>query len=84
MLAHHLINQLTVIAGSCDLLLADQLPEAAECLRRLRQMREIATSAAEELSRHECELEAIMGSAAREAGKQPPLSRESATQMRAE
>jgi hypothetical protein len=83
MLAHHLINQLTVIVGSCDLLLAENVPESQECLRRLRQIREIATSAAEELSRHGCELEAVMSSGAGMSEKEPPSSREGAMQMRA-
>jgi hypothetical protein len=57
MLAHQLINRLTVIVGFCDLL-AEEALDAPECLRRLRQMREIASSAAEELIRHKCRLAA--------------------------
>jgi len=62
MLAHHLINRLTVIVGYCDLLV-EEAPEDSTSLKRLLQMREIATSAAEELSHHECELESIMAPA---------------------
>lgn len=58
MLAHQLINRLTVIVGFCDLLEGEAL-ETPECLRRLRQMREIASSAAEELIRHQCRLDAV-------------------------
>lgn len=59
MLAHHLINRLTVIVGYCDLLV-QEAPEDSERMKRLLQMREIATSAAAELGQHECELETIM------------------------
>lgn len=82
MLAHHLINRLSVIVGFCDLL-AEEAPESPECLRRLRQMREIASSAAEELSRHECELEKIMAPAAPAPVKEPRPSREPVLQMTA-
>jgi hypothetical protein len=74
MLAHHLINRLTVIVGYCDLL-AQEAPEDSERSRRLLQMREIATSAAEEIGQHECELETIMAPAPK---KDPRPSREPA------
>jgi hypothetical protein len=76
MLAHDLINQLTVIVGSCDLLLAEEVHESSECKRRLRQIREIATSAAEELNRHECELETVMASARSASARESRPSRE--------
>jgi hypothetical protein len=82
MLAHHLINRLSMIVGFCDLL-AEEAPESSACLRRLRQMREIATSAAEELSRHECELEEIMAPAAPASVKEPRPLREPVLQTRA-
>ncbi len=67
MLAHHLINQLTAIVGYCDLLAdegtADEGTEDSNCSKRLLQIREIATSAAEELSQHLCRLDAVTRSA---------------------
>ncbi len=81
MLAHQLINRMSMIVGFCDLL-AEEAPESPECLRRLRQMRDIAASAAEELSRHECELETIMTPTALESVKEPSPSREPVIQMR--
>ena len=71
MLAHQLINRLSVIVGFCDLL-AEEALEAPECLRRLRQMREIASSAAEELVRHQCRLDAMV---------QPELTKDAASRQ---
>jgi hypothetical protein len=52
-LAHDLINRLSVIAGYCDLL-RDEAPEDSECYRRLLKIREIAHSAATDLNTRPC------------------------------
>lgn len=63
MLAHHLINRLSVIVGYCDLLIEESSkapspdPKGA---RRLMTMREIAGTAAEELIQHQCRVEAVV------------------------
>lgn len=58
-LAHELINKLTVIVGHCDLL-KESAPEDSHCLERLKQIREVARSIAEDLNRHQCHLDTMM------------------------
>ncbi len=58
MLAHDLINRLAVIVGYCDLL-AQESPDDSKGSKRLRIMRDIANSAAEELNKHQCRLDAL-------------------------
>lgn len=58
-LTHDLINQLTVLTIYCGLLNEEKAPLDPETHRRLHVIRAAAQSIAEELSRHECESEAI-------------------------
>ena len=58
-LAHELINKLTVIVGHCDLL-KENAPEDSHCLERLMQIREVAKSMAEELNSHQCHLDTML------------------------
>lgn len=57
-LTHDLVNQLTVLTIYCGLLNEEALLDA-ETHRRLHVIRAAAQSIAEELSRHECESEAM-------------------------
>ncbi|HUA15387.1 MAG TPA: hypothetical protein VMG31_08810 [Verrucomicrobiae bacterium] len=61
MLAHDLINRLSIIVGYCDLL-AEESKEKAEpaCRERIHLIREVAQAAAAELGKHQCKLESIM------------------------
>lgn len=58
-LAHDLINKLTVIVGRCDLL-KERAPEDSECLKHLALIRDAAKAMAEELNQHQCRLDAMM------------------------
>jgi len=66
MLAHHLINRLTVIVGYCDLLIHED-PRDPNHSHRLSQIREIAHATAEELSEHPCQNSAMAPPAATQA-----------------
>ena len=57
-LTHDLVNQLTVLTIYCGLLNEEALLDP-ETHRRLHVIRAAAQSIAEELSRHECESEAM-------------------------
>jgi hypothetical protein len=57
--AHDLINRLSIIVGYCDLL-TDEEPEDSVCHDRLLKIREIANTAAEELGEHRCRLDTLM------------------------
>jgi hypothetical protein len=59
MLAHGLINRLSIIVGYCDLL-TDEEPEDSVCHDRLLKIREIANTAAEELGEHQCRLDTLL------------------------
>jgi len=63
MLAHHIVNRLAVIVGYCDLLAeelsAEEPDKDSKRGKRLRIMRDIANSTAEELSQHQCRVDAI-------------------------
>jgi hypothetical protein len=58
MLAHDLINRLSIIVGYCDLL-ADEGPENSMCHERLLMIRQTANAAAEDLAQHQCQLETL-------------------------
>jgi hypothetical protein len=57
-LAHEMINKLTIIVGHCDLL-KESTPEDSHCLERLRAIGEVAKSMADELNRHQCHLDTM-------------------------
>lgn len=58
LLAHGLVNKLSVIVGLCDLL-EEKASEDSECLKRLNVIRNIAKSMAEELNVHQCHLDEL-------------------------
>ena|GEM_PF-3267320 len=58
LLAHSLINKLSVIVGRCDLW-REKTPEESECYQRLMAIRELAKSMAEEITQHQCRFDAI-------------------------
>jgi hypothetical protein len=57
LVAHDLINKLSVIIGHCDLL-EEEEPEDSACLDRLRRIRDIAKGMAIGLHEHECHVDA--------------------------
>jgi hypothetical protein len=59
MLAHELVNQLSVIVGHCDLL-EERTPEDSACLERLKAIRDVAKAMAQQLTQHQCDLDAMM------------------------
>lgn len=62
MLSHEFLNKLTVIIGSCELLLEDQgeSPELdAKRARRVEVIRDIARQMAGDLKEHTCELDGL-------------------------
>jgi hypothetical protein len=65
-LAHNLLNKLSVIVGCCDLLKAE-VPENATCEVRLRAIRRIAQQMAEYLGKHRCQMEVLSREAAQSA-----------------
>ena len=74
LLAHSLVNKLSIIVGQCDLL-HEKAPEDPECLRRLLIIRDLAKSIAKELNEHQCHLDEITR---KEAAKKPSLRAEAA------
>ena len=58
LLAHDLLNQLSVIVGRCDLA-GDSVGETAAAARHLKVIRETAVSMAETLKQHQCQLESL-------------------------
>jgi hypothetical protein len=58
LLAHELVNKLSVVVGYCDLL-TDQMPEDSVGQGQLRKIREIAKAMVEELNAHQCSIEAM-------------------------
>ncbi len=58
-LAHDLLNKLTVVLGNCDLL-QEEAPEGSACLKRLLLIRDVASSMAEDLKKHQCHLSAVI------------------------
>ena len=59
MLAHDVINRLSVIVGYCDLL-ADETPEGSDCRKRLLTIRNLAKLAAADLTEHQCQLDMLV------------------------
>jgi hypothetical protein len=68
MLAHEMINRLSVIIGNCDLV-GTKIPADSECAKRLSAIRESAHVMAAELSRHQCELNGLMRTTVMDKGK---------------
>jgi len=66
MLAHDLLNHLSVIVGHCDLLTEEQ-DEDSECRKHLLSIREAARSAAADLKKHQCRLDTLLRSGAIES-----------------
>jgi hypothetical protein len=55
MLAHDLLNKLSVIIGVCDIL-TEHAESNPECAKRLAVINDTAKSMAKELASHECQL----------------------------
>jgi hypothetical protein len=57
LLAHDLVNKLSVIIGNCDLLMSEQMQEqvqtGSECAKRLRLIHDAAQGIARELNEHQ-------------------------------
>lgn len=68
MLAHEMINRLSVIIGNCDVVSAKAQTDS-ECAKRLLAIRESARVMAEELNKHQCELNVLMRTTVVEKGK---------------
>lgn len=68
MLAHEMINRLSVIIGSCDIVGA-KIPADSDCVKHLLAIRESARVMAAELGRHQCELNGLMRTTVMEKGK---------------
>lgn len=62
MLAHDLLNNLSVIVGSCDLL-QDQENLENQSTQHVTRIRDTAKSMAERLNHHQCHLAALARSA---------------------
>ena len=58
LLAHELVNKLSVVVGYCDLL-RDYMPEDSAGQGQLGKIREIAKAMAEELNTHQCSIKAM-------------------------
>jgi hypothetical protein len=52
MVAHNMVNVLSAIIGHCDLL-SEKIEQGTEAARRLGTIRELADSAANELTEHQ-------------------------------
>ena len=59
MLAHEMINRLSVIVGNCDLM-TEKAKADSECAKRLSAIRESARCMVTELNRHQCELQGLL------------------------
>jgi hypothetical protein len=55
LLAHDLVNKLSVIIGNCDLLISEQVQPGSECAKRLRLIQDVALGIARELNEHQLE-----------------------------
>jgi hypothetical protein len=69
MLAHEMLNKLSVIVGSCDLL--GELETLADGARHVTRIREAAESMAERLGTHQCHLASLLR--AEEFQKERPM-----------
>jgi len=58
MLAHDLVNKLSVIVGLCELVSAEAEP-GTECATRLAAIQETAKSLAQEVVKRQCQLSAV-------------------------
>jgi hypothetical protein len=74
LLAHELVNKLSVVVGYCDLL-RDHVPDDSPGQVLLRKIREMAKTMAEELNAHQCSIETLT----RETIKKTLASRKSPT-----
>jgi hypothetical protein len=54
LLAHDLVNKLSVIIGNCDLM-TEQVQAGSECAKRLRLIHDVAQGIARELNEHQLE-----------------------------
>jgi len=54
-MAHDLLNKLTVIIGGCDLL--EEKASDSECVRLILAIRDSAKAMADELKQHQCDLD---------------------------
>ena len=68
LLAHEMINRLSVIIGNCDLA-ESKLPADSEYSKRLFAIRENARTMVAELNRHQCELQGLLRTTVVEKGK---------------
>ncbi|MFZ0954583.1 MAG: hypothetical protein WAN17_20105 [Candidatus Sulfotelmatobacter sp.] len=59
LLAHDLVNKLSVIIGNCDLLVK-HVESGSECANRLDLIRNVARGMAKELNQHQCELSEVI------------------------
>lgn len=61
LLAHRLVDKLSVIIGYCDLA-SEEAEPGSECAKRLELIHDVAADMANELSEHQCQLsEAVRG-----------------------
>lgn len=65
-LAHEVLNKLSIIVGSCDLM-RDEV-ESVACLQRLQTIRRAALELADNLQYHQCHVRELI----REAAKKTP------------
>jgi|GraSoiStandDraft_47_1057283.scaffolds.fasta_scaffold420467_1 hypothetical protein len=80
LLAHELVNKLSVVVGYCDLL-RDHVPDDSPGQVQLRKIREMAKTMAEELNAHQCSIETLTREAIKKtlaSRKSPTLAKESA------
>jgi len=68
MLAHEMINRLSVIIGNCDLM-NEKAKADSECVKRLSAIRDSAQSMVTELNRHQCELQGLLRTTVLEKAK---------------
>jgi nitrogen-specific signal transduction histidine kinase len=62
MLAHEMVNKLSVIIGNCDLV-SENTPPDSDCAKRLRIIGEAARYMVTELNKHQCELSGLLRTA---------------------
>lgn len=55
LLAHRLVDKLSVIIGHCDLV-SEEAEPGSECAKRLNLIHDVAAEMAKELSAHQCRL----------------------------
>ena len=58
-LAHGLINKLSIIVGYCDIL-HDEVEPGSHCEKKLQLIRETAEGMAELINHHQCDLEDLL------------------------